>query len=66
MSDKPIRETSTHTYYQGPLGEIAVPKKTRQCSVCGEREFLTGEAITKHHKHGGKLLRAVDRMESQS
>ena len=52
----PIRETSTMTFYEGPLGEISVPKKTRICTVCGQEAFMNIDEIQRHRKHGGKLI----------
>lgn len=47
--EKPLRETSTHTYFKGTLGEIAVPKPYI-CPTCGANVAPTVEAKYAHKR----------------
>ncbi len=47
-----VMPSATHEYFEGPLGEIAVPRKTRRCKGCGMEFIYTIEEMARHRKHG--------------
>jgi hypothetical protein len=47
-----VHSSPTHEYFEGPLGEISVPKKTRRCKGCGAEFAFTVEEVFRHKKHG--------------
>lgn len=62
MSAKPIRETSTHIYYEGRLGEIAVPKPAI-CGQCGAQIAPTVEAKFAHKRMHEQQAKGFAKME---